>query len=132
MKILVLFVLFIPAVFGEAYRINKPNKPIRYQLVTVTTYTVNEYTNDTNRSITACGFKLSQTNPRKHRIIAISRDLKKIYKFGNKIRILNAGRFNGVYVVKDLMNKRWRKRIDILINPHDKPTKLYNIKIIKI
>jgi 3D (Asp-Asp-Asp) domain-containing protein len=47
------------------------------------------------------------------------------------VKIMDAGSYNGVYVVEDVMNKRYKNRIDILINPDDKHTKLYNIKIIK-
>jgi 3D (Asp-Asp-Asp) domain-containing protein len=105
--------------------------PISYDLVTVTTYTNSAEQTDSTPNITASGYKLDSLNPRRHRIIAISRDLKKKYKFGTKVKIMDAGSYNGVYVVEDVMNKRYKNRIDILINPDDKHTKLYNIKIIK-
>ena len=80
-------------------------------IVTVTTYKVNEFKNDPNGDVTASGMKLTENNPRQHRIIAVSWDLKKKYKFGQWVRIVGAGIYDGKYVVKDLMNKRWRKKI---------------------
>lgn len=100
--------------------------------VTLTTYTVDQSQTDDTPLVTASGFKLDNLNPRRHRVIAISRDLKARFKFGSRVRITNAGRFNGVYVVRDLMNKRFRRKIDILINPRDKHTKLTNVIINKI
>jgi hypothetical protein len=44
----------------------------------------------------------------------------------------NAGRYNGVWYVEDLMNKRFRNKIDILINPNGKHTKIYGVIIKKI
>ena len=127
-----LLLIFIPFVLNGDY-ITKPIniKPI-YELVTLTTYTATGKETDSTPSITASGFKIDTTNPRKHRIIAVSRDLKAKYKFGSKIRIIGAGRYNGDYYVKDVMHKRWKNRIDILVNSDDKQTKLYNIRIIKI
>jgi 3D (Asp-Asp-Asp) domain-containing protein len=101
-------------------------------IVTVTTYKVNEFKNDINGDKTATGMKLTTDNPRQHRIIAISWDLKKKYKFGQWVKIEGAGIYDGKYVVKDLMNKRWKKRIDILINPEDKQMKYKKVKIFKL
>ncbi len=53
-------------------------------------------------------------------------------KWGSKIRIVGAGKYDGTYRVHDLMNKRYRKRIDILIDKNDKQTKLRKIKIYKL
>jgi len=101
-------------------------------IVTVTTYKVNEFKNDPNGDKTASGMTLTTNNPRQHRIIAVSWDLKKKYKFGQWVRIVGAGIYDGKYVVKDLMNKRWRKKIDILINPEDKQMKYKKVKMFKI
>lgn len=101
-------------------------------IVTVTTYTASEGETDSTPLVTASGFKINPKNPKKHRIIAISRDLRKKYKFGQKVKIQNAGRYNGVYVVRDLMHPRWKKKIDILINPNDKQTKLRKVRMYKV
>jgi len=114
----------------EELRINTMIETITPEIVTLTTYKANETETDSTPNITASGFKI--TNPKKHRIIAVSRDLKKKYKFGQKIRIVGAGKYSGTYRVHDVMNKRYKNRIDILIGANDKQTKLRKIKIYKI
>ena len=114
----------------EELRVNEMIETITPEIVTLTTYKANEAETDSTPNITASGFKI--TNPKKHRIIAVSRDLKKKYKFGQKIRIVGAGKYSGTYKVQDVMNKRYKKRIDILVGANDKQTKLRKIKIYKI
>ncbi len=104
----------------------KKQKPL---IVTVTTYTVNESETDSSPTITASGFEVSRTNPKKHRVIAVSRDLKKKLRFGDKVRITGIGKLSGIYVVRDLMHSRWKRKIDILINPKDKQTKFQKVKM---
>ena len=114
----------------EELRINTMIETLTPEIVTLTTYKANEAETDSTPNITASGFRI--TNPKKHRIIAVSRDLKKKYKFGQKIRIVGAGKYSGTYRVQDVMNKRYKKRIDILVGANDKQTKLRKIKIYKI
>jgi len=114
----------------EELRINTLIETITPEIVTLTTYKAVMGETDSTPNITASGFKI--TNPKKHRIIAVSRDLKKKYKFGQKIRIVGAGKYSGTYRVQDVMNKRYRNRIDILVGSNDKQTKLRKIKIYKI
>ena len=109
-------------------------KKIPYDVVTVTTYTVSKGETDSTPLITASGYKLDSLNPKKQKVIAVSRDLKRKYKFGQKVRVKGAGKLDGVYTVRDVMNRRFRKKIDILINPEDdgnlfKKVKLYPIDI---
>ena len=110
----------------EEENVVKKQKPF---IVTATTYTVSESETDSSPTITASGFRLSKTNPKKHRVIAVSRDLKRKLRFGDKVRITGIGKLSGVYVVRDLMHSRWRKKIDILINPKDKQTKFHKAKL---
>jgi 3D (Asp-Asp-Asp) domain-containing protein len=114
----------------EEVRVNKMIETITPEIVTLTTYKANESETDSTPNITASGFKI--TNPKKHKIIAVSRDLKRKYKFGQKVRIVGAGKYDGTYRVHDLMNKRYRKRIDILVGHNDKQTKLKKVKIYKL
>ena len=114
----------------EEVRVNKMIETITPEIVTLTTYKASETETDSTPNITASGFKI--TNPKKHKIIAVSRDLKKKYKFGQKVRITGAGKYNGTYRVHDVMNKRYQKRIDILIGHKDKQTKLKKVKIYKL
>jgi 3D (Asp-Asp-Asp) domain-containing protein len=103
-----------------------------FKQVTLTTYTTDSNQTDSTPLITASGFKLDSINPRRHRVIAVSRDLKRKLKFGDKVRLSNAGRFNGVWYVRDLMNKRFKNKIDVLINPNGRHTKLSGVVITKI
>ena len=108
----------------------KDNNP--YETVTLTTYSPTIQECDSTPHITASGFKINPKNPKKHRIIAISRDLKKKLPFGTVVKITGAGKFNGDYVVEDIMNKRYKNRIDLLIGDDDKHTTIKNVKIVKI
>jgi len=101
-------------------------------IVTLTTYSVSDGETDSTPLITASGFKINPNNPKRHRIIAVSRDLKRKYKFGQKVRIEGAGKYNGIYTIRDLMHHRWKNKIDILINPSDNHTKLRRIKIFRV
>jgi 3D (Asp-Asp-Asp) domain-containing protein len=129
--ILSMVLVFLPyELKREEVRLNKLIETITPEIVTLTTYKASEAETDSTPNITASGFKI--TNAKKHRIIAVSRDLKKKYKFGQKVRITGAGKYNGTYRVHDVMNKRYRKRIDILIGHNDKQTKLKKVKIYKL
>ena len=68
---------------------------------------------------------LSKLKRGKIRWIAVSRDLRKIYKYGDVVEIKakdgDDNSINGLYEVHDTMNKRFTDRIDILThidNPH--------------
>lgn len=98
--------------------------------VTLTIYSPTESETDSTPNLTASGFKIDSDNPGKHRIVAVSRDLKrKGWKFGKKVLIKGAGKFNGVYTIRDLMNKRHRNRIDVLVDGEHKPIKLRNVEV---
>jgi 3D (Asp-Asp-Asp) domain-containing protein len=71
-------------------------------------------------------------NPYKHRLIAISRELKRKWTFGTKVLIQGTGEHDGVYYVRDLMNKRYKKRVDILIGHKDKQSTFKKVKIYKL
>jgi 3D (Asp-Asp-Asp) domain-containing protein len=129
--ILSILLVFLPyELKREEVRVNKLLETITPEIVTLTTYKSTESETDSTPNITASGFKI--TNPKKHKIIAVSRDLKKKYKFGQKVRIVGAGKYDGTYRVHDVMNKRYRNRIDILIGHKDKQTKLKKVKIYKL
>jgi 3D (Asp-Asp-Asp) domain-containing protein len=107
-------------------------KKLPYDIVTVTTYTISAGQTDSTPLITASGYKLDSINPKKQKVIAISRDLKRKYKFGQKVRVKGAGKLDGVYTVRDLMAKRWTKKIDILINPEDDGNKFRRVKLYNV
>jgi 3D (Asp-Asp-Asp) domain-containing protein len=104
-------------------------KGIEPDIVTVTTYSPTVEQTDSTPLITASGFEINPTNPKKQRIVAVSRDLKKKYKFGKKVRITGIGKLSGTYIVRDVMNKRYRNRVDILIGKKDKQNKFRKAKL---
>ena len=70
------------------------------------------------------------SNPEIHRIIAVSRDLEaKGFKMNTVVVISNAGKMNGLWVIRDRMNKRWTNRIDFLVDKTMKGGKWNNVKI---
>lgn len=137
MKVMLIFLLLFPKAIGNNNLVREIPvskhvdyvEPIKSEVVTLTTYSPNEGETDSTPNITASGFKIDVDNPGKHKIIAVSRDLKRKWKFNQKVRIRKAGKYNGVYTVKDVMNKRHKKRIDILVGLEDKPIKLKGVEV---
>ena len=128
-SLLFVFNLFFPNESSEGADATESYEVIE---VTATTYKATSNETDSTPLITASGFKINPKRAKQHRIIAVSRDLKKKYKFGTRVKVSGAGKYSGEYVVRDVMNKRYRKRIDILIGHKDKQTKFKNVKIRKI
>lgn len=62
-------------------------------------------------------------NPKSHRWIAVSRDLHERWggplEFGSLVWVSGIGEHSGLYEVRDIMNRRFTKRIDILIGLED-------------
>lgn len=107
-----------------------PLPSINVQKVVLTIYKPTSAETDSTPNITASGFKIDTVNPGKHRIVAVSRDLKKKgWGFGKKIRIKKAGKYNGVYTIRDLMNKRHKNRVDVLVDNDHSPIKLSNVEV---
>lgn len=48
---------------------------------------------------------------------------------GKTICVENAGRMNGIWYIRDRMNKRWTKKIDFLVNKKVKHGKWNNVSI---
>lgn len=103
--------------------------------VTVTMYNATPYQTDNTPLITADNTYLG------NRIdtldyIAISRDLHIRYggpfQFGDAVLLLNAQHKIGIYIIKDLMNKRYKRTVDILEPAHQKPYKFRNAFIISL
>ena len=57
----------------EELRVNELIETLTPEIVTLTTYKASEAETDSTPNITASGFKI--TNPKKHRIIAVSREI---------------------------------------------------------
>lgn len=99
--------------------------------VTTTVYNAVPEQTNSDPGHTASMFKLDLSNPYKHKIIAVSRDLLIEYPMGTKVRITGT-RYDGVYTVEDKMNKRYSKRIDILINSNMPIGKWECVELLKI
>ena len=124
----ILFILPIEINMMEK-KIEMEIKGIIPDIVMVTTYSPTIEQTDSTPLITASGYKINPANPKKQRIVAVSRDLKRKYKFGKKVRITGIGKLSGTYTIRDVMNKRFKKRVDILIGENDKQTSFKNAKL---
>ncbi|WP_422104406.1 3D domain-containing protein [Winogradskyella sp.] len=94
--------------------------------VTATAYNSLAYQTNSNPSITAFGDSLKPG----HRYIAVSRDLLDSGLVHNtKVKIEG---FDSLYIVKDKMNRRWRKRIDIYMGLDVKKAKQWGKKSVHI
>ena len=103
---------------------------LKILLVTATIYHAVPEQCDSTPDITASGAIIDLTNPQKHRWIAVSRDLEaEGMTFGVKVRVTGAGQLDGIWTVQDRMNKRWKNRIDFLVDEKLKGGKWYNVKI---
>lgn len=114
-----------PSSFGDGKLAIKSN-PTR-RTVTATRYNPVESQCNDQPLITADMSKISLSKLKRGEIrwIAVSRDLRKIYKYGDVVEIKakdgDDKSINGLYEVHDTMNKRFTDRIDILThidNPH--------------
>jgi 3D (Asp-Asp-Asp) domain-containing protein len=79
---------------------------------------------DASPLVTACGYKINPRKASEHKWIAVSRDLLKKFKYGDKVKISNAGEKDGIYTIADTMNKRFKNKIDFL---ETKGTSLYKL-----
>ena len=107
------------------------HKVEKTELVVATVYNAVAEQCNSDPGHTASMFKLDLKNPYKHKIIAVSRDLLIDFPMGTLVKIEGTS-YDGIYQIQDKMNKRYRKRIDILINTDMKIGKWKNVKITKI
>lgn len=114
-----------PSSFGDG-KLAENSNPTRRK-VTATRYNPVESQCNSQPLITADMSKISLSKLKRGKIrwIAVSRDLRKIYKYGDVVEIKakdgDDKSINGLYEVHDTMNKRFTDRIDILThidNPH--------------
>jgi 3D (Asp-Asp-Asp) domain-containing protein len=84
------------------------------------------------KNITASGYKFDAKMSDTVRIIAVSRDLKKKYPFHTKVLLVGAGADDGIYKVEDLMNPRFKNRIDILVNGKHELIMYDSVKVYEI
>ena len=120
------------------------NKRIREKLneyetegmhVTVTMYQPVRYQTDSTPNILADGTRIRVHKASDYKFIAVSRNLLKRsggwLDFGDFVLLKGTDNKDGVYQVRDTMNKRFVNRIDILESPGVKPYKYEKAKIVK-
>lgn len=98
--------------------------------VTLTYYQPVRSQCDNNPLVTADGSKINLHHLRHNRIkwCAVSRDLLYLFPKDKPKRVLIEG--FGIYEVRDVMNKRHKHRIDILLHPKD--SRRISIKNVKV
>ncbi|MDX5422167.1 MAG: hypothetical protein LPK07_16770 [Hymenobacteraceae bacterium] len=104
--------------------LNIPSTPATFT-VTATVYHPEPGQTDATPFITADGSRINKRDPKKHRWIAVSRDLHSRwggqFSFGDSLWVTGVSeQLDGLYVVRDVMNKRMRSRIDILVGRQDR------------
>ena len=100
-----------------SYDSSRLNNEKQRLYVTATIYHAVEEQTDSTPNITASGYEINMKDPLSDRIIAVSWDLENEYKFkmGDMVHINGTGVLDGIWFVRDRMNPRFRKRIDILV-----------------
>ena len=103
--------------------------------VTVTMYHPVRHQTDRTPDVLADGTKITIHKASEYRYVAVSRNLLKRWggwlDYGDFIVLKGTDGKDGVYQVKDTMNKRFVNRIDILESPGVKQYKFDNAKIVK-
>jgi 3D (Asp-Asp-Asp) domain-containing protein len=103
---------------------------IAIHLVMATVYNAVPSQTDSTPLITASNKHIDADNPGKHRWIAVSRDLEQHgFTFGTEVCVENAGIMNGIWTVEDRMNKRFKNKIDFLVDNSIILGKWSNVKI---
>ena len=107
------------------------NNELQRVFVTATIYHAVEEQTYSTPNITASGYEINMADPLSDRIIAVSWDLEKVYgfKMGDMVRIEGTVFLDGIWYIRDRMNKRWEKRIDFLVPQAMKGGKWENVII---
>ena len=122
----------------------KENKTLKKELskyetegmiVTVTMYEPVSYQTDSTPNILADGTRIRVHKASEYRFIAVSRNLLKRHggwlDYGDFVLLKGTNHKDGVYQVRDTMNKRFVNRIDILESPGVQPYMFQEAKIVK-
>ena len=88
-------------------------------VVTATVYHAVESQCDSDCLVTASGARIASADSAyAHRYLAVSRDLLDVFPYGTRVEVSGCGELDGVWIVSDTMNRRYKGYIDLLIN-HD-------------
>ena len=103
--------------------------------VTVTMYQPVRYQTDSTPNILADGTRIRTQDASNYKFIAVSRNLLRRWggwlDFGDFVLLRNTTNKDGIYQVRDTMNKRFVNRIDILESIDVKPYKFTDAQIFK-
>lgn len=90
---------------------------VAIHIVIATVYNAVPNQTDSTPLITASNKHIDADNPGKHRWIAVSRDLEAYgFVFGAEVCVEQAGAMNGLWIVEDRMNRRFKNKIDFLVD----------------
>ena len=103
--------------------------------VTVTMYQPVRYQTDSTPNIPADGTRIRTREASNYKFIAVSRNLLKRWggwlDYGDFVLLKGTDHKDGIYQVRDTMNKRFVNRIDILESIDVKPYKFTDAQIFK-
>ena len=122
-----LLFIFMPLLSHDSSRLSEDEG--QRVFVTATIYHAVEAQTDSTPDITASGYKINMKDPLSDRIIAVSWDLENMYGFtmGTMVHVQGTPYLDGIWFVRDRMNKRWNKRIDFLVPTSIKGGKWENV-----
>ncbi len=91
-------------------------KEVSYKKLKATYYNPVQAQCDGNPLITATGYRINIGKLKKGelKVVALSRDLLKIYPYNSEIYVHSPAHLKGCWRVEDTMNKRFSNRIDFL------------------
>lgn len=103
---------------------------LTFVMVTATIYHADPRQTNEDYLTTASLKTINSQSPGSHRWLAVSRDLEPLgFVFGAQVCVEGAGEMDGIWTVEDRMNKRWKKRIDFLVDYEIKGGKWENVTI---
>ena len=137
--------MFLEDKNNQLLTLTRENKELKQKLdkyetegmnVTVTMYEPVRYQTDSTPNILADGTRIRVHKASEYRFIAVSRNLLKRHggwlNYGDFILLKGTNhKKDGVYQVRDTMNKRFVNHIDILESPGVTPYKFQEAKIVK-
>jgi 3D (Asp-Asp-Asp) domain-containing protein len=95
---------------------------IPFKKIKATYYNPTSEQCDKTPLITGSGYKINlrKLKNKEIKVVAVSRDLLKVYPYGSTIYVHQPVHLRGTYKVEDTMNKRFTNRVDFLV--YDKIT----------
>ena len=92
-------------------------KEVPYQKLKATYYNPTSGQCDATPLVTGSGYRINLAKLKKGdiKVVAVSRDLLKVYPYGSTIYVHQPVHLRGHYKVEDTMNKRFTNRVDFLV-----------------